>query len=201
MPKCTPTAAQALQTGREFEGRYLGVRYFLKPKEEANIMESVLKKLSAGKVEEVRAAARKRLQKNRNEPEGWFLMGMVAHEKGNEEYALRCFERALYSKRTEKYHKAKSMSHMGLFEFKEAAEELKKSLELCKDAESHFMLYVALLFLNDGKASSHLKKAYALKPAKTKKMLMGFFDTFFRDDPTIPEKEKKLILKKLKGKN
>ena len=163
-------------------------------------MESVLKKLSAGKVNAVRAAAKRRLQKDSDDPEGWFLMGMVAHEKANEAYALECFERALYLKRTEKYHKAKGISHMALFEFEEAADEIKKSLEFTKDAESHFMLAIALMFLNNEEATEHLEEAYTLKPAKTKKMLIEFFDTFFRNDPTIPEKEKKLILKKLKYK-
>lgn len=160
-------------------------------------MESVLKKLSEGKVDAVRKTASKRLKANRDDPEGWFLMGMVSHEKGNEGYALECFERALYLKRTGKYHKAKSMSHMGLFEFEEAASELKKSLEFKKDVESHFMLYVALLFLNDTGAEKHLAAAHRINPAKTKKMLREFFNSFFRDDSSIPEKEKKLMMKKL----
>ncbi len=160
-------------------------------------MESVLKKLREGKVDAVRKTASRRLKTDRNDPEGWFLMGMVSHEKGNEEYALECFERALYLKRTEKYHKAKSMSHMGLFEFEEAASELKKALVLNKNAESHFMLYVALLFLNDAGAEKHLAAAHRMKPAKTKKMLQKFFNSFFRDDRSIPEKEKKLMMKKL----
>lgn len=160
-------------------------------------MESVLKKLSEGKVDAVRKTASKRLKADRDDPEGWFLLGMVSHEKGNEEYALECFERALFLKRTEKYHKAKSMSHMGLFEFEEAADELKGALELRKDAESHFMLYVALLFLNDKDAEKHLAEAHRMNPAKTKKKLREFFNSFFRDEPSIPEKEKKAIMKKL----
>lgn len=162
-------------------------------------METVLKDLSAGKVDKVRAVAKKRLKKDREDPEGWFLMGMVSHEKGNESYALECFERALYLKRTERYHKAKGMAHMALFEFEDAAYEIKNALELKKDAESHFMLSMALLFLNDKDAGKHLEAAYELKPRKTKKMLRGFFDMFFRDDPEIPEKEKNVILKKLTG--
>ena|GEM_PF-1042261 len=160
-------------------------------------MESVLKKLSEGKVGAVRKTASRRLKADRDDPEGWFLMGMVSHEKGNEEYALECFERSLYLKRTGKYHKAKSMSHMGLFEFEEAASELRKSLDINKDAESHFMLYVALLFLNDTGAEKHLAAAHRMKPAKTKKMLREFYNSFFRDDRSIPEKEKKLMMKKL----
>ena len=160
-------------------------------------MESVLKKLREGKVDAVRKTASKRLKTDHNDPEGWFLMGMVSHEKGNEEYALECFERALYLKRTGKYHKAKSMSHMGLFEFEDAASELRKSLDLNKNAESHFMLYVALLFLNDAGAEKHLATAHRMKPAKTKKMLREFYNSFFRDDRSIPEKEKKLMMKKL----
>ncbi|MBD3397801.1 hypothetical protein GF412_01535 [Candidatus Micrarchaeota archaeon] len=160
-------------------------------------MKSVLKKLSEGKIDAVRKTATRRLKIDRDDPEGWFLLGMVSHEKGNEEYALECFERALFLKRTEKYHRAKSMSHLGLFEFEEAASELRKSLELKKDAESHFMLYVALLFLNEKDAEKHLAAAHRMKPAKTKKMLREFFGSFFRDEPSIPEKEKKAMMKKL----
>jgi tetratricopeptide (TPR) repeat protein len=160
-------------------------------------MESVLKKLSAGKVDAVRKLASSKLKANHDDPEGWFLMGMVSHEKGNEGYALECFERALFLKRTEKYHKAKSMSHMGLFEFEDAADELKSALEFRKDAESHFMLYVALLFLNDNDAEEHLAAANRINPAKTRKKLREFFNSFFRDEPSIPEKEKKAMMKKL----
>ncbi len=157
-------------------------------------MESVLKKLNKGKIDEVRDTARKYLQKDRDNPEGWFLMGMVSHEKGNEEYALDCFERALYLKRTEKYHKAKGISHMSLFEFREAAEEIKKALKFKKDTESHFMLAMALMFLNDNDATEHLAEAYRLKPKKTKEMLKGFYNVFFKNDKSIPQKEKDALL-------
>ena len=158
-------------------------------------MESVLKKLNSGKIDDVREAAKKRLQKDRDDPEGWFLLGMVSHEKGNESYALECFERALYLKRTEKYHKAKGISHMGLFEFREAADEIKGALEFKKDAESHFMLAMALLFLNDDAATDHLAEAYRMKPEKTKERLRKFYNIFFRDDSSIPKKEKDELLK------
>ena len=157
-------------------------------------MESVLKKLNAGKVSEVRAIARARLQKDRNDSEGWFLLGMVSHEKGNEDYALECFEHALYIKRTEKYHKAKGISHMSLFEFSEAASEIKKALEFKKNAETHFTLAMALMFLNDDDATEHLAEAYRLAPKKTKEMLRGFYNVFFKNDQDIPQKEKEELL-------
>ena len=157
-------------------------------------MESVLKKLNEGKLDEVRDTAKNYLKKDRDNPEGWFLLGMVSHEKGNEEYALECFERALYVKRTEKYHKAKGISHMSLFEFKNAAAEIKKALEFKKDAETHFMLAMALMFLNDDDATKHLAEAYRLKPKKTKEMLKGFYNVFFKNDKSIPQKEKDELL-------
>jgi tetratricopeptide (TPR) repeat protein len=162
-------------------------------------MESVLRRLERGEVEEVRATARELLRKNRDDPEGWFLMGMVSQYKKNADYALECFERALYLKKTEKYHKAKGMSHMGLFEFEEAAGELKRALEMNKDAESHFMLSIALMFLKDEGANGQMVEAYRINPKKTKEMLKDFFDTFFKNDESIPESEKKEMLKKLMG--
>jgi len=164
-------------------------------KHTSSVMESVLKKLNEGKVDEVRAEAKKLLQKNRDDPEGWFLMGMVSHEKANEGYALECFERALYLKRTEKYHKAKGISHMSLFEFEDAAKEIKHALEFKKDAESHFMLSMALLFLNDEDATENLAEAYRLKPKKTKELLRNFYNVFFKNDSSIPQKEKDDLLK------
>ena len=157
-------------------------------------MESVLKKLNEGKIEEVRDTAKEYLKKNRDDPEGWFLMGMVSHEKGNEGYALECFERALFLKKTEKYHKAKGISHMVLFEFNEAAEEIKHVLEFKKDAENHFMMAMALMFLNDEDATEHLAESYRLKPKKTKEMLRHFYNVFFKNDNTIPQKEKDALL-------
>ncbi|MBN2121658.1 hypothetical protein JW721_01190 [Candidatus Micrarchaeota archaeon] len=162
-------------------------------------MESVLRRLENGEVEEVRATARELLRKNRDDPEGWFLMGMVSQYKKNGDYALECFERALYLEKTGKYHKAKGMSHIGLFEFEEAAEELKKALEMNKDADSHFMLSIALMFLKDEEANGQMVEAYKINPSKTKEMLKDFFDTFFKNDESIPESEKKEMLRKLMG--
>ncbi|MBD3390089.1 hypothetical protein GF415_04035 [Candidatus Micrarchaeota archaeon] len=159
-------------------------------------MESVLKKFSEGKLEDVKKTAKRRIAKDSQDPEGWFLLGMVSHEKGNETYALDCFERATYFKSTEKYHKAKGMAHMALFEFGEAADEMKEALEFKNDAESQFMLAMALMFLNDGDAPKHLEEAYRLKPRKTRKMLMHFYETFFKEDSDIPEKEKKALMEK-----
>lgn len=163
-------------------------------------MEKVLRKLQAGRVEEVREAARKLLRKDRENAEGWFLMGMVSQHKGNSEYALDCFERALYLEKAHKYHHAKSIAHMGIFEFEEAADELRKALELKKDPESHFMLSIALMFLKDEQAHGQMLEAYRLDPKKTKQMLRHFFDKFFKNDPSIPEKEKKAMVSKLMGK-
>jgi tetratricopeptide (TPR) repeat protein len=168
-------------------------------KPESQIMESILKRLEAGEVEEVRATARERLRKDRDDPEGWFLMGMVAQYKKNADYALECFERALYLEKAEKYHKAKGISHMGLFEFEEAAEELKKALEMNKDAESHFMLSIALMFLKDEEANEQMVEAYRINASKTKEMLKDFFDAFFKNDESIPKAEKEEMLKKLMG--
>ncbi|MFP3950133.1 MAG: tetratricopeptide repeat protein [Candidatus Micrarchaeia archaeon] len=159
-------------------------------------MESVLKKFSEGKLEEVKKSAKKRISKNNEDAEGWFLLGLVSHEKGNESYALDCFERATYLKSTEKYHKAKGMAHMALFEFDEAAEEMKEALEFKNDAESHFMLAMALMFLDDADAGKHLEESHRLKPKKTRKMLRHFYETFFKEDPDIPEREKKMLREK-----
>jgi len=162
-------------------------------------MENVLQKLQKGKVEEVRATARELIRKDREGPEGWFLMGMVSHYKGNEDYALECFERALYLQKSEKFHKAKSVAHMALFEFEEAAQDLKKALALKKDPESHFLLSIALMFLSHPRASDEMLEAYRLNPGKTREMLQNFFHAFFRDDKSIPEKEKKEIMRMLSG--
>lgn len=162
-------------------------------------MESVLKKLHAGKVLEVREIARKKLGKNRDDPEGWFLLGMVSQHKGNQEYALECFEKALYFKKAGKYHKAKGIAHMSFFAFGDAAADLKKALETDSDAETHFMLAVALMFLNDEAYNDHIKAAYILDSKKTKKLLKNFFEAFFRDDHSIPAKEKAAVLKKLES--
>jgi tetratricopeptide (TPR) repeat protein len=162
-------------------------------------MENVLQKLQKGKVEEVRATARELIRKDREDPEGWFLMGMVSHYKGNEGHALECFERALYLQKSEKFHKAKSVAHMALFEFEEAAHDLKKALALKKDPESHFLLSIALMFLSHPEASDEMLEAYRLNPGKTREMLQNFFHAFFRDDPSIPEKEKKEIMRMLSG--
>ena len=162
-------------------------------------MESVLRKLRKGKVTEVRDAARKKLSKNRDDPEGWFLLGMVSQHKGSHEYALECFERALYLKKTGKYHKAKGIAHMSSFEFERAVKDLKKALVLSNDAETHFMLAVALMFINDSAYTEHMKAAYTLDSKKTKTLLQNFFDAFFRDDPSIPAKEKEAVLRKLQS--
>ncbi len=88
---------------------------------------------------------------------------------------------------------------MSLFEFEDAAEELKRALEMKKDAESHFMLAIALMFLKDNEAHEQMFEAYRLNPKQTKGLLKHFFDSFFKNDSSIPEKEKKAMLKKLMG--
>ncbi|MEM4272649.1 MAG: hypothetical protein QXH30_03585, partial [Candidatus Bilamarchaeaceae archaeon] len=85
------------------------------------------------------------------------------------------------------------------FEFEDAVRDLKKALSIKKDAESHFLLSIALMFLSHPEASDQMLEAYRLNPAKTREMLQSFFNAFFRDDPSIPEKEKKQIMQILSG--
>lgn len=160
-------------------------------------MEESLALLRAGKMKEMRARAKEMLMKDKLDPEAWFMLGMAAQHDGQINYALECFERALYVKPDPKYHRAKASVHMESFEFEAALEDLQAALDLKEDVESIFLLSVCLLFLESPDAGMHMKRAYRKDSKRTKELLREFFLEFFKGDKSIPEKRKKEMWAKL----
>jgi tetratricopeptide (TPR) repeat protein len=160
-------------------------------------MEETLALLRAGKLEEVRRRAKQAIKENKQDADSWFLLGMAAQHEGKRDYALECFERALYLKPDAKYHRAKASVHMESFEFEEAIEDLHKALEISEDTDSLFLIAVCSLFLDSDDAGRYMKSAYKKDPKRTKQLLRDFFLRFFKEDKSLPERKKKELWEKL----
>lgn len=160
-------------------------------------MEESLALLRAGKMNEMRARAKELLRKDKLNPEAWFMLGMAAQHDGQRNYALECFERALYVKPDPKYYRAKASVHMESFEFGAALEDLQAALDIKEDAESLFLLALCLIFLDSPDAGMHMRKAMQKDPKRTKELLQELFIKFFKEDKGIPERKKKEMWAKL----
>ncbi len=127
----------------------------------------------------------------------FYLRAVVSYKLRSYDHALEMLERALMSKRDPDYLKVKALVLMETLDYKSAFECLEESLKLKDDAESHFLAFMCLMFLDDPGSRKHLRLAYSLDKAKTSSLLKDFYSAFFKNNAFLSESEKKALEAKL----
>ncbi|MFA6530988.1 MAG: tetratricopeptide repeat protein [Candidatus Micrarchaeia archaeon] len=156
--------------------------------------------ISQGKLREASTLLDQELSKSKNDDDLWYLRGVVSLKLKNYESAYECFERALSIKPRAQYYKIIGMAHLEMFEVGYAAEAFGNALKLNpKDAEANVYVGICLVLLDDPKAKDYLEKAYLLDKKKTGEMLKSFYANFISKDPSVSERVKKELEKKIGG--
>ncbi len=127
----------------------------------------------------------------------YYLRAMVSHRLKNYEYAHEMLEHALYIRKDADYFKLKGVMLFEQLEFEESFEALKETLDRRKDAEAYFLSAICLMFLDDPKSKDYLQLAYLSDKAKTKVLISTFYDSFFRNNMFLGEKDKKALAAKI----
>ena len=161
-------------------------------------LEEAKRLLNENKLAEAGAAFDILLADKRDQPDLWYLRGLVSLKVKNYPYAHDCFEQARTIKKKTDYYKINGMAYMEQYKLQEALEEFESALENeKKDPELYFYSALCCLFLNDNHAQNYFELAYALDKKKMKNMIKNFFEVFFRGDTHIDEKTKQAINQKI----
>lgn len=141
--------------------------------------------LTAGKILDLE------ISKNKNNPNLWYLRGIVSLKSKNYPHSLECFDRALQLKKDFEYFRIKGMTYLEMFEFEEALIEFENALKLRKDSEVYFYISLCYMFLDDPRAREYMETAYLRDKEKTKKLLLSFYSGVFENSWELNEKQKK----------
>ena len=154
--------------------------------------------LNNNKLREAGTAFDMLLTNKKNQPDIWYLRGLVSLKLKNYTYAHECFTYAVELEKKAEYYKINGMAYMEQYDLEAALEAFEEGLAIeKKDPELYFYSALSCLFLNDTRAQNFLERAYALDRKKMKNMVKNFFDVFFKDDHLLDEKTKEEIKKKL----
>ncbi|HLC68234.1 MAG TPA: tetratricopeptide repeat protein [Candidatus Bilamarchaeaceae archaeon] len=130
----------------------------------------------------------------------WYLRALVFLQLKHYRPAEEALEHALAIRPQPAYWRTKGLMHMEACEFSEAVESFQHVLKAnAKDADAHVLIALCYMFLNDFRSRGHMQRAHRLDKKKTKRMLMQFYDTFFKLDPRLSERRRRLLAKKLES--
>jgi tetratricopeptide (TPR) repeat protein len=160
-------------------------------------MEEAQKLLDKGRYEEAGKLLDSRLTKEQDDPELWYLRGLVSLKMKNYDGAQEFIGRALDLEKRAKYYSTKGMAHLEIFELDEAIEAFKQALELEQDATSNFFIAICYMFKDSPLAREYLGRAKSINSKKTKQLLKNFYTLFLKNDPTMTEAQKKRIEEKI----
>lgn len=139
------------------------------------------------------------LMDNPDEPELWYLRGVISLKSRNYDAAQECFERALLLGKKSKYYQVKGMAHFELFEIDEAVAAFGEALAIePNDATTNFFLSICYMLKDDPRAEDFIKKARAADQKKTAQLLLNFYTLFIKDDPKVGAPAKAKMEQKLK---
>jgi tetratricopeptide (TPR) repeat protein len=154
--------------------------------------------ISQGRLREAGTLLDSALGKAPDNDDLWYLRGVVSLKLNNHENAHECLERALTYSQKALYHKTIGMAHLEMYEVEDAVGAFAHAVEKDpKDAESHFLLAICLILLDDPRAKEHMEKAYLRNRKKTQELLRSFVDNFFVRDPTVRAAVKKELMEKV----
>ncbi len=148
--------------------------------------------IAQGKYEEAAKSLDSALGKS-EDPQLYYYRALVSHKLRNYEYAYEMLEHALLMRKDPDYLKLKGIMLLENFAFPEALTYLQASLELRKDAECFFLAAVCLMFMDDWRSKEYLARAYNQDKARTKLLVSGFYDKFFRNNRFIGERERRAL--------
>ncbi len=111
----------------------------------------------------------------------------------NYEYAHEMLEHAIFVKKEPDCLKLKALILMETAEFADAFEVLKALLSRKKDAEAYFLSAMCLMLLDDMRSREYLQMAYLADKGRTKALIREFYNSFFKDNRFISEKERKAL--------
>lgn len=136
------------------------------------------------------------LSKDRDNPELWYLRGLVSLKLKNYAAAHECFERAIFINRKPQYYKVKGMSHLEMFEVDLALDHFLYALKLDpKDPILNFFVFICYVLSGDPRAKQYVERAYLLDKKKTKALLKSFYELFLSVDKSVNPK----LLKELES--
>ncbi len=163
-------------------------------------LETVKNLLAGGKYQEAGRLLNRLLQRNRDNDELWYFLGVLAVKLKNYDLAHEHLERAISLRKKPAYLWFKGMAHMETLEIKEAIEVFRELLEIeGSSVDANFFLAICYLLFDDPRSERHMKKAYRLDKKRTKQLLKNFFSTFIGGSPEIRGSLKTKIEKELEG--
>ncbi len=148
-------------------------------------IEKIKNMLAGGKYREAAELINHLIEKNKENDELWYFLGIIALKFKNYDLADEYFERAFSLNRKAEYLKLRGMSYMEQLEIEAAIEVFEKMLELKDSVDANFFLSVCYLLLDDPQSEVFLKKAYKLDRRKTTQLLRNFFKTFLENSREI----------------
>ena len=150
--------------------------------------------LSQQKYKEAAMLLDRSIGDNRSNDEFWYLRGIVSLKLRNYEAAQECFDRAIMTGKKAKYYQIKGMAYFELFEMDEAVDAFLSALELePNDASTNFFLSMSYMLLDDPRADTYIKKAYAVDAKRTKQLLLNFYTLFLKNDRKMSQVQKAKI--------
>jgi tetratricopeptide (TPR) repeat protein len=135
------------------------------------------------------------LGKDRDDPDLWFLKGLVALKLRNYQIAKDHLVHAIALRDKPEYRKMMGIVHFEMFEIEDAVDEFLHGKQDKKlDAETHMYLAICFMLLDDPRSSKHLKEALKLDPEGNSRSLDQFFHGFIEKDPRVEPAQKERIL-------
>ena len=156
----------------------------------------ILNLINNGKIEEAEILLRESKEEN---GKYWYLTGLIAFFKGNEDVALHFLLKSLKDESIRKGLKInikRTAAYILL-----SKKEYEKTIKLIegienKNVDDFFILFTANLFMNNyNKAREYLTKAYEKDRKKTRDLLLKLYQTYIKPSPEIDNEAKALFLK------
>jgi len=156
--------------------------------------------MAGGKYKEAGNVLNRLLQKNRDNDELWYFLGILAVKLKNYESAHEYLERALSIRKKPEYLWFMGMTYMETLELDAAIEAFEDLLRIdSKNVNANFFLSICYLLLDDPTSERYMKKAYTLDKNKTKQLLKNFFHAFASKSPDVKPALKNKIKKELEN--
>ena len=163
--------------------------------ENKNEFVNILSLINKGKIKEAEIL----LSENKKEDgEHFYLTGLIAFFKGNEELALNFFMKAIADENIRPRIKADVKKAASYILFSKG--EYKKVREMLKDiknknVDDYFVLFASSLLLNEfDDAKYYLNQAYIKDKVKTKALMFKFYNGFVKPSPYLTERDKAYFL-------
>jgi tetratricopeptide (TPR) repeat protein len=160
-------------------------------------MEEAQKLIDKGRYDEAGKILDNMLFSNQDNPELWYLRGLVSLKLKNYDGAQEYIGRAIDIERKAKYFRTKGMAHLEIFELDDAIEAFSEALGIEDDATSNFFISICYMFKDDPQAIGYMQKARKINSKKTKQLLKNFYTLFLKNDPNVSNAQKKKMEKRI----